>query len=62
MVKERRKQLEEFFQKYDLSVQRIVMRVLELEQQEIDSDRPRVKEQIRQFIDQEVRNYDLKKT
>ncbi|WP_168058391.1 hypothetical protein [Candidatus Manganitrophus noduliformans] len=55
MVKEKRKQLEDFFKDYDPAVQRIVKRVLELEQQQIDSERPRVKDDIRQIIEQEAR-------
>lgn len=56
MVKERRNQLEDFFKKYDPAIQRIVKGVLKLEEEQIDSERPRVKEEIRQLIEQEARN------
>lgn len=55
MVKEKRNQLEDFFKDYEPAVQRIVKKVLNLEQQQIDSLRPRVRDDIRQIIEQEAR-------
>ena len=55
MVRERRHRLAEFFKKYEPAIQRVVIRVVELEQQQIDMIRPRVKDDIRQVIEQEVR-------
>lgn len=51
----RQSQLAEFFKKYDPAIQRIVRRVLEVEQRYIDSLRPRVKDDIRDAIEQEAR-------
>jgi hypothetical protein len=54
MAAETRTSLQEFFKKYDPAVQRIVRRVISLEQRHIDSVRPRVKDEIRQAIEEEV--------
>lgn len=54
MAPETRTSLYEFFKKYDPTVQRVVRRVISLEQRHIDSLRPRVKEEIRQVIEEEV--------
>jgi hypothetical protein len=49
-----RNQLAALFKKYDPAVQRVVKKVLVLEQRQIDSSRPRVKDDIRQAIEEEV--------
>ena len=54
MARQRKDQLLEYFKDYPPEVKRIVNRVLVLEQQHINSLRPRVKEPIRQAIDAEV--------
>lgn len=51
---EHRNQLAELFKKYEPAVQRIVKKVLVLEQRHIDSLRPRVKDDIRQTIEEEI--------
>jgi len=58
MSKERRRRLMEFFEKYDPAVQRVVKRVIEWEQRYLDSKRPRVKEEIREVIEEEVKRND----
>jgi hypothetical protein len=58
MSKERRRRLMEFFEDYDPAVGRVVKRVLEWEQRYLDSKRPRVKEEIRDVIEEEVKRND----
>lgn len=58
MSKERRRRLMEFFEDYDPSVQRVVKHVIEWEQRYLDSKRPRVKEEIRDVIEEEVKRND----
>ena len=58
MSKERRRRLMEFFEDYDPAVQRVVKHVVEWEQRYLDSKRPRVKEEIREVIEEEVKRND----
>lgn len=58
MSKERRRKLMEFFEDYDPGVRRIVKHVIEREQRYLDSKRPRVKEEIRDVIEEEVKRND----
>jgi hypothetical protein len=46
--------LKELFKEYELDVQDVIAAVLELEQEHISKDRPRVKQPIRQIIDRAV--------
>lgn len=48
----------EFFEDYDPAVQRVVKHVIEWEQRYLDSKRPRVKEEIREVIEEEVNRND----
>lgn len=53
MTRESRNKLLDFFKEYPPLVQKIVKRVLEIEQEQIDMKRPRVKEDIRELFDRE---------
>ena len=54
MLRDKRSKLAEFFSGYDPTVQKIVNRVLQIEQEKIDDKRPRVKDEIREVIEKEV--------
>lgn len=56
MLKDKRGKLTEFFTAYDPTIRRIIDQVLQIEQEKIDEKRPRVKDEIREVIEREVKD------
>lgn len=55
MAQKKPTRLVDYFADYDPVVQRIIRRVIDLEKRYLDSKRPRVKEDIRDVIEEEAK-------
>ncbi len=55
MAQKKPTRLADYFADYDPVVQRIIRRVIDLEKRYLDSKRPRVKEDIRDVIEEEAK-------